>query len=118
MLLTSHDLAEADALADRVVVMDQGCIVADDTPGAIRAQAGESAIRCRTGMAVAAARAMPAVREAETEGAELRIVTGDASATLRHLLDADRTVSDLRVGDTTLEDAIAALLAPSERIAA
>lgn len=118
VLLTSHDLAEADALADRVVVMDQGCIVADDTPGAIRSQAGGSVIRCRTRIAVAAARAMPAVHEAETEGAELRIVTGDASTTLRHLLDADRTVSDLRVGDATLEDAIAALLAPSERIAA
>ncbi|WP_174293295.1 ABC transporter ATP-binding protein, partial [Sphingomonas bacterium] len=40
VLMTTHDLAEADALADRVVVMDAGRIVADDTPAAIRALAG------------------------------------------------------------------------------
>lgn len=118
VLLTSHDLAEADALADRVVVLDRGRIVADDTPGAIRARVGGSVIRCRTQIAAAVLHAMPGVREVEAEGAELRIVTRDAPTTLRRLLDADPAVTDLRVGDATLEDAIAALLAPPHRIAA
>lgn len=119
VLLTSHDLAEADALADRVVVMDAGRIVADDTPAAIRAWAGGSVIRCRSRIAAAAARAMPSVREASAEGAELRVVASDGAAAVRALLDADPNLSALRVADATLEEAIVLLLAPADdRIAA
>ncbi len=38
ILLTTHYLDEADALADRVMVMDDGQIVADDTPDALKAR--------------------------------------------------------------------------------
>src|SRR4051795_4880512 len=38
ILLTTHYLDEADALADRVLVMDHGQIVADDTPDALKAR--------------------------------------------------------------------------------
>jgi ABC-2 type transport system ATP-binding protein len=118
VLLTSHDLAEADALADRVLVMDGGRIVADDSPAALRARVGGSVIRCRTGLPLLRLRALPAVREASNEGAESRIATADAVATLRALTDADPTLADLRVADAALEDAIELLLAPQERIAA
>ncbi|MEJ8630066.1 ABC transporter ATP-binding protein [Sphingomonas sp. I4] len=119
VLLTSHDLAEADALADRIVVMDAGRIVADDTPAALRARAGGSVIRCRSRLTPDRAATAPAVRDAAMDGADLRIVTADAAATVRALLDADTTLMDLRVADATLEDAIAALLvAQPERIAA
>ncbi|WCT72257.1 ABC transporter ATP-binding protein [Sphingomonas naphthae] len=119
VLLTSHDLAEADALADRIVVMEAGRIVADDTPAALRARAGGSVIRCRTSLTPHAVGLLPAVREAAMEGAELRIVASDATVAVRALLDTDPGLSDLRVADATLEDAIATLLAPrDERIAA
>lgn len=119
ILLTSHDLAEADALADRIVVMDAGRIVADDTPAAIRARAGGSVIRCRSTLTSAVAAHLPAARESDREGADLRIVTADAVATARALLDVDPALTDLRIADATLEDAIAALLAAGqERIAA
>ncbi|AXJ96501.1 MULTISPECIES: ABC transporter ATP-binding protein [unclassified Sphingomonas] len=119
VLLTSHDLAEADALADRIVVMDTGRIVADDTPAALRARAGGSVIRCRSRLTPDRAASAPAVRDAGMDGADLRIVTSDAAATVRALLDTDAALADLRVADATLEDAIAALLvAQPERIAA
>jgi ABC-2 type transport system ATP-binding protein len=119
VLLTSHDLAEADTLADRVLVMDAGRIVADDTPAALRARAGGSVIRCRTTLVPAVAALLPAVREAGMEGADLRIVSVDAAATVRALLDADAQLEALRIADATLEDAIATLLSPiEERIAA
>ncbi|WP_294333545.1 ABC transporter ATP-binding protein [uncultured Sphingomonas sp.] len=119
VLLTSHDLAEADALADRVLVMEAGRIVADDTPAALRARAGGSVIRCRSTLLPAAAALLPAVREAGMEGADLRIVSADAAVTARALLDADTKLEGLRIADATLEDAIATLLAPTdERIAA
>ncbi len=38
VVLTTHYLDEADALADRVLVMDDGQIVADDTPDALKAR--------------------------------------------------------------------------------
>ncbi len=118
VLMTTHDLAEADALADRVVVMDAGRIVADDTPAAIRALAGGAVIRCRSAILTTRAAALPGVRRATSDGAELRLVTTDAATTVRRLLDADASLSDLRVHDAALEDAIASLLSSNERIAA
>ena len=118
VLMTTHDLAEADALADRVVVMDSGRIVADDTPAAIRALAGGAVVRCRSAITTTRAAALPGVRQATSDGAELRLVTTDAAATVRRLLDADASLSDLRVHDAALEDAIASLLTRDERIAA
>ena len=118
VLMTTHDLAEADALADRVVVMDAGRIVADDTPTAIRALAGGAVVRCRSIVTQASAAALPGVRQATSDGAELRLVTTDANATVRRLLDADAGRVDLRINDAALEDAIAGLFARDERIAA
>lgn len=119
VLLTGHDLIEPDMLADRIVAMDAGRIVADDTPAAIRAHAGGSVIRCRSAVTPMATAALPGVRHAGMEGADLRVVTSDAVATVRALLAADADLSDLRIADATLEDAILALLARTdERIAA
>ena len=118
VLLTSHDLAEADALADRVLLMDRGRIVADDTPAAIRARAGGAVIRCRTRLAPAWAAALPGVREAGTDGADLRLVVADAAPVARMLLEADPALAGLRIADATLEDAIALLLTAEERMAA
>lgn len=118
VLLTSHDLAEADALADRVLVMEAGRIVADDTPAALRARAGGSVVRCRTSLPHIRVRMLPGVRDVAADGAELRVVTTDAVATVRALCDADGALADLRVADAALEDAIAALLTSDERIAA
>jgi ABC-2 type transport system ATP-binding protein len=118
VLMTTHDLAEADALADRVLVMDAGRIVADDTPAAIRAQAGGAVVRCRSSISKTHAAALPGVRQATNDGAELRLVTTDAATTVRKLLAADAGLADLRVHDAALEDAIVSLLARDERIAA
>jgi len=118
VLLTSHDLAEADALADRVLLMDRGRVVADDTPAAIRARAGGAVIRCRTRLAPAWASVLPGIREAGIDGADLRVVVADAAPAARMLLEADPALTGLRIADATLEDAIAQLLAAEERIAA
>jgi len=115
VLLTSHDLEEADALADRVLVMNHGRIVADDSPANLRARAGGSVIRCRTALAPAMLQALPAVRAAGNEGGDQRIVTADAVATVRALCAADPSLSQLRIADAALEDAIATLLAPADQ---
>jgi ABC-2 type transport system ATP-binding protein len=118
ILLTSHDLAEADALADRILVMNHGRIVADDTPTAIRARVSGSVIRCRTTLPAARLTMLPGVRTAEADGADMRIVTADAVETVRILLQLDDGLEGLRVSDAALEDAIAQLVSDEERMAA
>src|SRR6516165_2139667 len=46
VLLTTHYLNEADALANRILVLDRGSIVAEGTPAEIKARAGAKRIRC------------------------------------------------------------------------
>src|SRR5207244_263125 len=48
ILLTTHYLAEADALADRIVVIDKGKVIADGTPDAIKQRGAGKRVRCTT----------------------------------------------------------------------
>src|SRR5580700_1180364 len=48
VLLTTHYLNEADALADRILVLQQGSIVAEGTPAEIKSKAAGKTIRCCT----------------------------------------------------------------------
>ncbi len=52
ILLTTHYLEEADALADRVVVMNQGAIVADGAPHEMKQLAASRRIRCATALSI------------------------------------------------------------------
>lgn len=118
VLLTTHDLAEADALADRVLLMNAGSVIADDSPAAIRAQVGGSTLRCRTELAQTNLLALPAVRRVERAGAEAIIQSSDAVATVRALVAADPGLADLRISDVSLDDALSGLLTATLRIAA
>jgi ABC-2 type transport system ATP-binding protein len=114
IVLTTHYLEEADALADRIMVMDGGLIVADDTPEALKARiAGDVitlAFDSTADIADAAriARAAIAVREIATETGQL-IVTVEAGAVavaplLRALDAAGLTVSSVTVTRPSLDD--------------
>src|SRR6204780_5713421 len=50
VLLTTHYLQEADALADRIAVINQGAITAEGTPAEIKAQTSGKRIRCMTSL--------------------------------------------------------------------
>lgn len=94
ILLTTHDLAEAEKLASRVLVLAGGRIAADDTvDGLSRRVEGEATVRWRVG-----------------EQAH-HASTGDATAFVRRLLDehGDR-LEDLEVRRANLEDAYLALV--------
>jgi ABC-2 type transport system ATP-binding protein len=68
VLLTTHLMDEAEALADQVVIIDHGRVVAAGSPAALTARSGEQQLRfrARPGMdLVALARALPSGYEAE-----------------------------------------------------
>jgi ABC-2 type transport system ATP-binding protein len=109
VLLTTHYLEEADALADRVVVIDRGRIVAEGTPAAIKQQAATKIIRCRTMLTETELRAIAGVRVVRSAGGRTEIVVTVDEAVVREMLARDPSLSDLEVAGAGLEEAFLAL---------
>lgn len=105
VLLTTHYLEEAEALSDRVAVMDRGRLVAEGSVGEIRSRVSQRRIRCITGVDAHRVAQWPEVREAAREGEYLRIVADAAEPVVRRLLDADPHLHELEVQRAGLADA-------------
>jgi len=125
IVLTTHYLDEADALADRIMVMDGGLIVADDTPEALKARIAGDVITLGLEREVDAtsagriAREAIDVRDVVVEGGRL-IVTVDAGAIavapLLRALDAEGlAVSSVTVTRPSLDDVFLTLTGRSLR---
>jgi ABC-2 type transport system ATP-binding protein len=112
IVLTTHYLEEADALADRIVLLARGRIVADGTPHAIKASAASRRIRCVTSVDAAVIQGWPGVQSARRDGTAVEILTGDAEGVIRQLFARDAGVAGLDVGGAGLEDAFLTLTAP------
>lgn len=109
VVLTTHYLEEADALADRVVVLDRGRIIADGTPSAIKALVQGRRITARTCVPVGEAQQWPEVRTASRDGEWLTLLVGTPEPVLGALLNRDPQVSGLTVAETSLEEAFLTL---------
>ena len=105
VLLTTHHLEEAEALADRVVVIDRGRVIADGSPQSFKAQAAAGSIRCRTRLPDTLLAALTGVVSVTQEGGRVALLSREPQATLRELLARDAEVDDLSVSGATLEDA-------------
>ena len=110
VLLTTHHLDEAEALADRIVVIDHGQVIADGTPEAIKSRVSGVAIRCRTRLSDAELASLARVTGVSRDGGKVTLLTTSAPATLRELLARDETVDDLTVSGASLEDAVTRLV--------
>jgi ABC-2 type transport system ATP-binding protein len=123
VVITTHYLEEADTLADRIVVMDHGVVVADETPEALKARVSGDVITVRIegdpGKAEAVAREAIDVRAASVEGDSLLLTTerGEvAIAPLLRALDAaGLPLLSVSVARPTLDDAFLALTGRSLR---
>jgi ABC-2 type transport system ATP-binding protein len=111
ILLTTHHLEEAEALADRVVVIDKGRVRAEGTVTEMKSIVSGRTIRCVTALDDAALAALPGVRSLTRSGRTAVLVTGNADETMRALLMADASVADLEIASAGLEEAFDALVA-------
>ncbi len=106
VVVTSHHLEEIEQLAERVVVIDDGVVRADDSLGAIVAGVARQKVTL-TGVSAAEVRALDseaAVAEDEHSGA-LTVMLPDSDAFVRRLVESDLPFSRLGVRGATLEEA-------------
>lgn len=109
VVLTTHHLEEADALADRIVVIDHGVAIARGTATEIKALVPGRRVRAKTAVGQAVASRWPGVVRASREGPWLELLAGFAEPALRALLDLDPSASEVTVTEPTLEEAFLTL---------
>lgn len=102
VLLTTHDLGEAERLADRILILDEGAIVADGSPEELtRTVAGASEVRW------------------VQDGQRHVHPTADATGFVRELLArSGDAVADIEIARASLEDTYLAMVHKSEANAA
>jgi ABC-2 type transport system ATP-binding protein len=115
VLLTTHYLQEADALADRVAVINQGEIIAEGSPAEIKAQTAGKRIRCITSLTIDTLRQILGVTEVKKDREAFEIHTPDAEPVVRELLARDANLSGLEVSAAGLEEAFLALTQDSSK---
>ncbi len=109
VLLTTHYLEEADALADRVVVINRGEIIAEGTPAEIKASTAGRCIRCVSSLDTETVRALPGVLDVTRDRDAMKIRAASAEPILRELLMRDPGLSGVEVSSAGLEEAFLAL---------
>ena len=120
VLFATHYLDEADANADRVVLMARGRVVADGPPAEIRAAAGTRTIRAVVpGADTERLERLPGVARVERRGQSVVLACSDSDATIRALLAAYPDVRDIEIASVGLEEAFLQLTtADAEELAA
>ena len=111
LVITSHYLAEIEALASRVLVVDHGRIIANGTVREITQQVQLRRILLRTDASARALMALPEAVSVAPDGELLVLTSRDADATVRALVTSGLPFSDLQVHGASLEEAFLALTA-------
>jgi ABC-2 type transport system ATP-binding protein len=105
VVLTTHYLEEVDALADRVIVLNRGVIVAEGTSAEIKSRTAQRKIRCATRLRRNQIEAIPGVSSVSEQESRMEILTAQVEPVLRELFILDPHLTGLEVTNSTLEDA-------------
>ncbi len=119
VLFATHYLEEADAVADRVLVLHRGRLLADGTAAEIKAKAGARRISFDladeiAGTDEAALRDLPFLTSLDVSGHTVRIQSSDADATVHALYGLGLYPRNLEVAGLGLEQAFVAITAAEE----
>jgi ABC-2 type transport system ATP-binding protein len=116
VLFATHYLEEADAIADRVLVLHRGRLLADGTAAEIKAKAGARRISFDLEGPVdeAALRTLPFLTALDLSGHTVRIQSSDADATVHALYGLGAYPRNLEVAGLGLEQAFVAITEAEE----
>ncbi|HEY7940298.1 MAG TPA: ABC transporter ATP-binding protein [Candidatus Limnocylindrales bacterium] len=118
VLFATHYLEEADAYADRIILLRQGRVVADGTAAEVRnLSSGRSVRASLTDADQAELARLPGVRSVEIRGDRVLIQTMDSDAAARYLLTST-AARDVEIVAHNLEDAFLALTSDEQEPAA
>jgi ABC-2 type transport system ATP-binding protein len=112
LIFATHRLEEADEIADRVLVIAGGRLIADGTPREVKAAAiGRGAVSFRAdGIPLEMLERLPSVEAVEVAGGRATLRSGEPERTLRALLERVPQVDGLEVTAPRLEDAFLTLI--------
>ncbi len=105
LVLTSHYLEEVEALAQRVVVLGDGRILADGSPEEITSRVDVRSVS----LCADRVPELPGVVRTDHDGDRIRLLTTDADQLVRDLVRSGAEFRDLRVTSTSLEEAFVSL---------
>jgi ABC-2 type transport system ATP-binding protein len=109
VLFATHYLEEADAYADRIILLRHGQVVADGTASQIKAMSAGRTVRATLpGAEEAALRKIPGADSVELRGDTVLIHASDSDAVARYLLTST-PARDLEITTRGIEDAFIAL---------
>jgi ABC-2 type transport system ATP-binding protein len=116
VLFATHYLEEADAYADRIILLRHGQIVADGTSSEVKALAAGRTVRVTLpGADEATLRAIPGADSVEVRGDTVLIHASDSDAVARYLLTST-PARDMEITTRGLEDAFIALTSDDNNI--
>jgi len=106
VLLTTHYMEEADALANRIGIIDRGKIVVLDSPKALKKALGGDVvtIRATRPLPTEELRKLDCVKDVKQEGLETKITIEDVGENLQQLLKIAGKIESVEVRNTTLND--------------
>lgn len=107
VILTTHDLAEADAVADHISIIAKGRLVAEGTPQALKAHSSLRSVSFHSKLALTEEQLLqlPGVERAELNSTSIRLHVRNTDAVLAAILQTDWGISDIEVQSAKLEDA-------------
>jgi ABC-2 type transport system ATP-binding protein len=114
IVLTTHYLEEAEALANRVAVMAHGRVVAQGSVDEIRAHVSRKNVSFRSSLPRETFESWPEVLQWSEQSGRQQVVTRDAEALLRRLLAADAGLQDIEVRRAGLAEAFAEITASAQ----
>jgi ABC-2 type transport system ATP-binding protein len=119
ILFATHYLEEADAYADRAVLMAHGRVVADGPTNEIKARVGTRTIKATLpGVDLDALRALPGVSAVERRGEAAVLSCADSDAAIRALLLVRPDARDIEIVAAGLEEAFLELTAEGVEVSA
>jgi len=105
IVLTTHYLEEAEALADRVAVLAKGRLIAEGSVDDMRALVARKRISCSSGLEIDDIRRWPGVVDAVRDAHVVHVTASDSDTVVRRLLAADPRLSQLEVKQASLAEA-------------